>query len=169
MSLETPTLTAAPVWESTFDECIERRAGLPMEMGDSNRYCGTSLGEHFKRMSRAARSWTLWSWRLQPLLLHQSGRAECIDNMQNSVGGAYGVGDSNRYCGTGLGKRNALTICIDNTHTQIRTHYIHTHTHYIHTHTYTHRHTYTRIHTYTHICTHERSHVRICKCNDSGQ
>ena len=30
MRLETPTSTAAPVWESTFDECIERRGGEPM-------------------------------------------------------------------------------------------------------------------------------------------
>ena len=30
--------------------------------------------------------------------------------MQNSVGEAYGLGDSNAYCDTGLGERNALTI-----------------------------------------------------------
>ena len=31
--------------------------------------------------------------------------------MQNSVGGTYGLGDSNAYCGTGLGDWNAFTIC----------------------------------------------------------
>ena len=34
-----------------------------------------------------------------------------IQIMQNSVGATYGLGDSNAYCGTGLGERNALTIC----------------------------------------------------------
>ena len=37
--------TAAPVWESTFDECLERRAGAPMGKGEYIPYCGASLGE----------------------------------------------------------------------------------------------------------------------------
>ena len=47
MGLETPTPTATPVWESIFDECIERRGGTPMELGDYNPHCDTNLGEHF--------------------------------------------------------------------------------------------------------------------------
>ena len=34
------------------------RGGGPYELGESNRYCYTSLGEHFSRMYRAARSVT---------------------------------------------------------------------------------------------------------------
>ena len=74
MELETPTATATPVWESTFDECLERCAQELMSNGEYNLYCDTSLGEHFQRMSRAARP------------------------------GPYGVGDSNRYCDTSLGE-----------------------------------------------------------------
>ena len=35
-----------------------------------------------------------------------------MERMQNSVREAYGLGDSNAHCGTGLGERNALRECI---------------------------------------------------------
>ena len=65
MGLEIPTPTAAPIWESTFDEFIERTTwklvGLKIPtptatpvwglgshgLENSNAYCYTSLEEHF--------------------------------------------------------------------------------------------------------------------------
>ena len=68
MSLEAPTPTATPVWESTFDECIERRGGGTYGVGDSNPYCYTSLGSTFE------------------------------ESIERRSGGTYGLGDSNPYC-----------------------------------------------------------------------
>ena len=74
MELETPTVTATPVWESTFDECIERRAPLPMELE-----------------TPTATATPVW----------ESTFDECIERRGL---GTYGLGDSNRYCCSGLGE-----------------------------------------------------------------
>ena len=45
-AMEVTYPTAASVWGSTFDECLERRGLKPMGNGDYIPHCCTGLGEH---------------------------------------------------------------------------------------------------------------------------
>ena len=102
-SLEIITLTAAPVWESTFDECIERRARTPMELvtptATATPVWESSFDECLKRRGRDPMSLETPTPTATPVW--ESTFDECLERRG---GGTFGLGDPNAHCGTSLGE-----------------------------------------------------------------